>query len=205
MPSRTDRHRRAEPSGYTEADRALVHALWDDARTARLSELYFGDRATTLGRASLIADIAIAVTASGSGISGLPVVNSGALAGLWGYLAFLTAVLAVAKPLLAIEPQIRLAAKLQQTYRRVLGSYEDLAFDIEQAGQLTTEHRLRFQRIRKLLREATEQEPGAVSTAAIKPLEARVAQEMPSDRLWMPRVTTAAADTPNAATLEPTG
>jgi hypothetical protein len=175
-----------EAAGYTPHDRELVVMLWNHARTARLSELYYGQRLTALTRWNLFIEIAIAVTASGSGISGLDVLKTGFGASLWPYLAALTAFLAIAKPLLALDRRMRHATQQQQTYRRVLATLENLAFDIEQAGRLSAEHRQRFQRARDTLRQAEEQDDGDVAPATLGPLQDRVKSEMPADRLWVP-------------------
>jgi hypothetical protein len=173
-------------AGYTAHDRALLVALWDYARTARLSELYYGARGASLSFWMLVIDIAIAVTASGSGIAGLEAFKNGPGAGIWPYLAALTAFLAIAKPLLALDRKARHATQQQSSYRRLLAGLEDLAFDIEQAGELSAEHRQRFQRARNVLRQAEAQDDCAVSAATLKPLQARVIAEMPANRLWVP-------------------
>lgn len=176
------------PQGYTLQDFELMGTLWDYARTARLSELYYGESKVKWSRINLVIELAIAATASGSGISGLEVLKNHAVSAVWPWLAATTALLAIAKPLLALDRKLRNAAQQQQSYRRLLGTFENLASDIQQAGALTAEHRLRFQRARDLLRQAEELDDGVVAQSKIRPLEDRVKKEMPADRLWMPKV-----------------
>ncbi len=180
--------------GYTLRDKQLVGTLWDYARTSRLSDLYYGERLTWLSRFNFGIELAIAVTASGSGISGLEIVKNGPLAPYWPYLAALTAFLAIAKPLLSLDRQLRHATQQQQTYRRLLSSFEDLALDIQQLGTLTNEHRQRFQRAREMLRQAEEQDDGYVPVKQRQRLQLDVKNEMPAERLWVPPVTLAPSE-----------
>jgi len=175
-------------------DKELVVTLWDYARTSRLSDLYYGERLTWLSRFNFAIELAIAVTASGSGISGLEIIKNGPLAPYWPYLAALTAFLAIAKPLLALDRQLRHATQQQQTYRRLLNSFENLVFDIQQLGTLTNEHRQRFQRAREMLRQAEEQDDGYVPVKQRKRLQVDVKNEMPAERLWVPPVTLAPSE-----------
>ncbi|MCB8879683.1 hypothetical protein ACELLULO517_05520 [Acidisoma cellulosilytica] len=175
-----------EPAGYTLQDHDLMMTLWDCARNARLSELYYGESGAQWSRWNFIIELTIATTASGSGISGLAIVKYPAIAAVWPWLAGVTALLAIAKPLVAIDRKLRHASQQQQTYRRLLGTFENLAFDVQQAGTLTAEHRQRFQRARDILRQAEELDDGAIKTSKLQPLEARVRKEMPADRLWVP-------------------
>jgi hypothetical protein len=174
--------------GFTKQDYVLIDTLWNRVWISRVSELCHGQRLARLSRWNFIIDLALATTASGSGISGLEVFSSGGGAVVWPYLAAATAVLAIAKPLTGIERKLRDTAELQQIYRRVYNAYEDLAFDVEQAGSLTSEHRQRFQRIRKMYQQAKEQENVAHSEAMLRPLQAHVDKEMPKDQLWRPEI-----------------
>ncbi len=183
-----------EPAGYSLRDKQMVATLWDSARTSRLSELYYGERLTWLSRFNFAIELAIAVTASGSGISGLEIIKNGPLAPCWPYFAAVTAFLAIAKPLLALDRQLRHATQQQQTYRRLLSSFENLVFDIQQLGSLTNEHRQRFQRAREMLRQAEEQDDGYVPVKQRKRLQLDVKNEMPAERLWVPPVTLAPSE-----------
>ena len=182
-----------QPRGYTLQDHELMVTLWDYARTARLSELYYGQAVSRWARFNFGMELAIAVTASGSGISGLDILQHGAMASAWPWLAAFTALLAIAKPLMALDRKLRHGTQQQQTYRRLLGTFENLAGDVQQAGQLTAEHRQRFQRARDILREAEVQDDGAIAIWTLRPLEDRVKKEMPADKLWVPEVSTDSA------------
>jgi hypothetical protein len=172
--------------GFSLRDRELVEALWDDARTARLSELYYGTKIRTLTPWNLGIELLIAITASGSGIAGWAVWQGKLGAVVWACVAGAAAILAVAKPLLALDRQVRNATRHQQTYRTLLSSLENLAFDIQQAGTLTPEHRRRYQRARETLRQASDGDDVAPDRNRLIALQARVNEEMPPESLWVP-------------------
>jgi hypothetical protein len=172
--------------GFSAGDREFVRALWDDARTARLSELYYGARLDRLTKLNLISELLVAIGTSGSGISGWAVWHYGYGEPVWALVTGLAAVIAIARPLVGFERRVKDASQLQQLYRTVLGNLENLAFDIQQAGALLPEHRQRYQRAREELRLARDADDPAQNERKIKPLERRVIQEMPAHALWLP-------------------
>ena len=174
--------------GFRVHDQEFMIALWDDARTARLSELYYGDRIKSLSRWNFGIELLVAVAASGSGIAGWAVWQQKIGGLLWALIAGLAAIAAIAKPMLALDRTLQHATRQQQIYRSILGDLENLAFNVQQADSLTTEHRQRFQRLRETLRHTEDADDAAPSTRLQKVLEERVRREMPVDRLWVPMV-----------------
>nr|WP_294543130.1 hypothetical protein [uncultured Rhodopila sp.] len=175
-----------EAHGFNPRDRELVEVLWDNARTARLSELYYGERLDRLSRWNFIFELLVAIGASGSGIAGWAVWQDKIGAVVWACIAGLAAVIAIAKPLLAIDRRIRHATRQQQLYRSILSSLENLAFDIQQAGTLSAENRRRYQRARENLRQAEDADDPAQNLRRLEQLQQRVDKEMPAHSLWVP-------------------
>jgi len=179
-----------EAHGYTLRDRELVTRLWDYARGARMSELYYAQCGVRLTRLNFCVELAIAVAASGSGLAGLSVMKQGVGAELWPWLAALAAFLAIAKPLLGLDRKIRQSGRQQQGYLRLLGTLEDLASDIQLARHLSAEHQQRFQRARTL-HQIELQDDGYAGVVALSTLQARVNREMPPETLWVPELSSA--------------
>ena len=167
-------------------DNAFVQSIWDSARTARLSELYYGEQVDALGRSNFLAELLVLIAASGSGIAGWAVWQGQIGGTAWAMISGLAALLAVAKPLLAFDRKIRDGARQQQLYRTILGGLENLAFDIEQAGGITPEHRRRFQRAHEQLRQAETNDVAAPRLKTRERLMLMVNREMPPESLWMP-------------------
>jgi hypothetical protein len=175
-----------EAHGFNPRDRDLVELLWDNARTARLSELDYGERLDRLSRWNIIFELLVAIGASGSGIAGWAVWQDKIGAVVWASIAGLAAVIAIAKPLLALDRRIRHATRQQQLYRGILSSLENLAFDIQQAGTLSAENRRRYQRARENLRQAEDADDPAQNLRQLEQLQKRVDKEMPAHSLWVP-------------------
>jgi hypothetical protein len=172
--------------GFSPRDRELVEALWDHARTARMSELYYGQALRRLTAQNFWIELLIAITASGSGIAGWAVWQGKLGATTWGCIAGLAAVIAVAKPLLGLDRRIRSASSQQQMYRTLLGNVENLVFDIQQSETVTAEHRRRNQRIREALRQASDNDDPAPDRDGLLVLQNQVNEEMPPASLWVP-------------------
>lgn len=173
-------------TGFVEVDRAFVAQMWDDARTARLSDLYYGERLAVLTRVSRWTDMLIAIAASGSGVAGWAVwqFETGKIA--WGVIAAIAAILAIAKPLMNLNTQISAFTKQQQIYRGALSSLEFLVFDIQQAEMVKSEHRTRYQRIRDKLMQAESADESTQSEKLREKLQQKVLIEMPARSLWVP-------------------
>jgi hypothetical protein len=183
----TDTEDLLDPSGFSMRDHDLVERLWDDARTARLSELYYGQQLRSLTRWNFAVELLVAIAASGSGIAGWAVWQDKIGTPLWACVAGGAAILAVAKPLLTLDRRIRNATRQQLLYRGLLSTLENLAFDIQQAGTLSVEQRRRFLRARETLRQAADGDDPAPSADVLSLLQTRVNTEMPAESLWVPQ------------------
>ncbi len=172
--------------GFTLRDQELVQSLWNDARTARLSDLYYGSRLAVFTKWNFAIELLIAITTSGSGIAGWAVWQDKIGAAVWAWIAAWAAIFAIAKPLLAMERRIRGAASQQQIYRTLLSNLENLAFDIQQSGELSQEHRRQYQLYRETLRQADGADDLYPSLSRRTALQAQVEGEMPADSLWVP-------------------
>lgn len=173
---------------YAPADLTLMQRLWDDARNARLSEFYYGEQVTKLTKWNGICELVVALTAAGSGISGLALWHTDYGAVVWAFIAALAAGVAAAKPVLGFDQKIKSAAQQQQTYRSIFGALENLAFEIQQSGEVRPEQHRRYLSLRENLRAAEEVDDPHATVAALSALQKRVADEMPAERLWVPQV-----------------
>lgn len=182
-----------EPLGFSLQDLNVIQHLWNHARTARLSELYYGQR---LGRFSAVdcwIGLLVAIFSSGSGIAGWALWNGAIGATVWAIIAGIAAILGVARPLLNLDRKIETATRQQALYRKLLSDLESLVFDIEQSGYLSAEQYRRYLRALDTLRQGTDADDPHYSVRRLRKLQERVRREMPADELWVPTIRPEAA------------
>ena len=119
--------------------RRLLCSLYNDFRTARMNQIYYGERLERQKRRNFCLEVAIAVGTSGTSVSAWPLwqTDIGTLG--WALLAGTSTVLAIIKPLLGWTADI---ARLG----RLFAGHGDVAFDLDRViqkireeGRLTAE------------------------------------------------------------------
>lgn len=104
-----------------------AHPVWDVYdlyRTARLNVKYYSCRVSTLQRQNFWIEIVLAATTAGSAIAGLAFWSTGVGKIIWQALMVVSAVLAVAKPLLKLTERI-------QTLEELVGQYRAVEYDLK--------------------------------------------------------------------------
>jgi hypothetical protein len=175
-----------KPRGFGENDREMLTHVWDDVRTARMNELYYGKKIARWSPWNVGSEILIALTSSGS-IAGWALWKNDQLSWIWAVLAGIAAVVAVIRPVVGLDRIVRAAAQQQQRYRSVLNSLESLVIDIQKAGEVTDEHNRRYQKARDILNEAFAADDASANSDRLKWSQEQVNKEMPPESLWLPK------------------
>jgi hypothetical protein len=179
---------------FSEMDYELVRACWDDVRWCRAYDLYFGEKLHRATRTNRGAEIVVAgfgtgsVGASGGAIAGWAFWQSATGAVIWAILGASAAATAWVKPFLRLDQAIEQYSKLQQEYRALFGLLRDLPFAIQQQGKVSEDHQARYAKVRERMQHASQQWPPIMDKVRIEGLQDQVADEMPADKLWMPKI-----------------
>jgi len=107
--------------------RDLNHPVWDvydTLRTARLNAKYYSYRVSSLERINFWTELFLAATVTGSAIAGLTFWSTDSGKPIWQSLLVVSAVLAIAKPLLRLADRIQ---KLQE----LVGEYRSAEYELK--------------------------------------------------------------------------
>jgi hypothetical protein len=189
-------NQREAPRAFEERDYWFVRNCWNDARTCKALDPYFGEKLSKTSRWNKGFEFGIATFATGSGAAtGTAVVGAWAIwqTGLgqlvWAILTAGAALAAWVKPFAGFDQNIERYSKLQQEYRTLFGLLRDLPFGVQQENQVTQDHQARYKEIRGRLMEATQLwPPDIMQDARIEYFQKWVIREMPSDSLWAPKI-----------------
>ena len=166
------------------------HAVWDVYdlyRTARLNVKYYGCRVSALDRQNFWVEIVLAATASGSAIAGLAFWNTGPGKSVWQVLIVVSAVLAVAKPLLKYTERIQRLEELIADYRVVEHDLKKIEVAVRQRRSYDQKLHERFivvmERMNDLVQKKGEYNVNEELRARC---EKEVARELPSTHFFVP-------------------
>jgi len=165
------------------------HPVWDvydQLRTARLNELYYGRRLLSYERINFCSEVVVAVTSS-SAVAGLAFWSSEAGNPAWKAMLALAAVVTVLKPLLNLTKRIRSYEELFSGYRLLFHDLKDLRIDISQAQDYTGEHQTRFKKIIEKQRLLADKSPERMEHGRVKSeCQAVVLAEFPARAFFIP-------------------
>lgn len=169
------------------------HPVWDvydELRTARLSLIYFSKRLASLERKHFWLELVLAGTASGSAIAALTFWQTNEGKQLWTALTILSAVLAVAKPIIKLTERIQKVEQVLIRYKLLDHDYRKLELLISQAGKYEAAHQAQF---RLLLDRGSELKKLELVERRIDPklrlrCRAEVDKELPLTNFFIPEM-----------------
>jgi hypothetical protein len=186
---------------FEERDYEFVRECWNDVRTCRGLDLYFGEKLAKTSGWNKGFEFGIATFATSSGAAtGTAVIaawafwQTGPGQSLWAILIAGAALAAWIKPFVGFDRNIERYSKLQQEYRALFGLLRDLPFAVQQENQVTQDHQVRYKKIRERTMQATQQWPATMKDDRIEHFRQRVMNEMPANTLWMPKIAGLQAD-----------
>ncbi len=177
----------AEAGAQTEQDRdsmASLHRLADLLRSARLNQLYYGNRLAYHRRLNFILDGLLAVGTSAA-VGSFVVWSSATGALAWQLMVGIVAILTVLKPLFDFPKKI-------ERYSTLFGRYSDLYYelkglhgDIRLARRFDETARKVLDRAEARYRALAPEDDPSYSTKKIGELTARINKEIPAEYLWI--------------------
>lgn len=168
------------------------HPVWDvydQLRTARLNEMYYGCRLQTFERFNFWSEIVVAITSSTSAIAGFAFWNTATGTSMWKFLLLLAAAISVVKPLLNLTKKIRSYEELLAGYRLLVHDLKDLKIDISQSREYTKLHQARFKKIIEKQRLLADKSPERTENRSVKMgCQIAVQTEMPATSFFVPEM-----------------
>lgn len=170
--------------------RDLEHPIWDVhdmRRTARLSVKYYCVRLVHLERKNFWMEVMLAITASGSAIAGLAFWNTELGVVAWQVLIVLSALLAVAKPLMKITDQIQRLESVVTGYRIVEHDLQKIEVAARQRKAYDEDLQNRFAAVLERM-DALITKPSEYRTNGKlqRRCQEEVDRELPCERFYVP-------------------
>lgn len=160
--------------------------LNDGLRDALLNKKYFGALLHRARRRSFWMEWLIAGTASGSGIAGWALWQTGYGAVLWSVLAGAAAVMGVTKPLLQLDQQIEAFSKLYGSYAKMVFDLEALMMQVRLQDAIEAPVMQQYTEIIKISGELVALEPPIADRRLVRRCREDVNREMPMEQFWWP-------------------
>lgn len=166
-----------------------LELIYDEYRTACLNTLYYAHRLKTYQQINFWMETTIAIGAwITAGAAGFTLVKESKVGNyFWTFIALLSALLAVVKPIAKLAEDIEKYSKLWGSYNRLYHSFRILVQDIQAARSVTTEQIDLFKKLRQQSTEYVEADDRSPDRGLVKRLQEQVKQQIPASALWMPR------------------
>ena len=167
------------------------HPVWDvydTHRSVRLSYKYYCAKLHRAQRANFWIEFVLAATASTSAIAALSTIwETDTGRKVWLAFSVIAAVLAVAKPLLNLNKEMRRLSRKISTYRSLDFDFRELARAIKKAGSYNPRLEARFEALVKKVKKLDVSDPTAsVDKKLVTSCMNEVNREMPPDGLFVP-------------------
>ncbi|MCL1079880.1 hypothetical protein D5R81_17680 [Parashewanella spongiae] len=166
------------------------HPVWDvydQLRTARLNEKYYGAQLQKHEQWNFWSEIIVAITSSSSAIASFAFWNTETGSDIWKFLLVLSAVIATIKPLINLTKKIRLYEELLAGYRLLCHDLKDLKIDITQSQSYTKNHQLKFKKIIEKQRTLAAKSPERTENEKTKlACQEAVIKEYPINSFFIP-------------------
>jgi hypothetical protein len=170
-----------------EVNRDQLQYIYDAYRDAALYRLYYGLKLARYRQLNFWVEIAIAISATGSGgIAGLAVWGTIAGSYAWLVISGLAAVLALIKPVLQLGGRIENYTKLYAGYTNIFLELKDTVEDIAVEHGISDKTREGYVGSRQLLRELAPLADPSRSQRLMKKLHDHINREIPPESLWVP-------------------
>jgi hypothetical protein len=175
----------------TTAEKPVVFEVYDLLRTAMLNVEYFTIKLEDAQRKQFLLQVflAIVVPSSGAagGVAGLKVWNTPYGGYVWGALALIATILAVAQPFLKLTEAIQAYESSVSWFRAVQGQLSELRGEI--AWRKTYDERMRdqFLYISRIFTRAKDLGPSEKEDKElIQEIYSRIEREMPDESFYVP-------------------
>lgn len=187
-----------EKSGrWHERDLDFLDCIYQLQCLSRMNAIYYELRLSQVQAISFWMELAIAATASGSGLVSLFVQHKGYmnLAGsfIWPVIALSAAVAAIIRPIYAPGRSIESFVRQHHGYQNNYFSLKKLAFSLRQTGFVTDDHRKQYdacfdRHVQLSTDSKAVQDEATPKDRYREKAQKRTATELPADRFWWPKI-----------------
>lgn len=171
-------------------DRNLEHPVWDvydQRRTVRLREKYFAARLCRLERQNFAMEVLVAITASTSAIAALTYWNTPTGQTIWQTFLVLSALVAIAKPIMKTTDKIQRLDELLPQYRLIEHELYKIEVAVRQRGSFDSELIDRFGKVLDRMDSiVVKPYEHSMSKRLKQRCEEEVGRELPSSRFYVP-------------------
>ncbi|MBV9116076.1 MAG: hypothetical protein JOY63_01790 [Acetobacteraceae bacterium] len=167
----------------TKQDQVFFTRLCDMMRDARLSTRYYEDRLWWANAVNFGFEIVIAIGATGSGIAGWALWQSGSGVWIWGFISGASALLAIVKPIVTPGRLIEIRSRQYNGWHLFFFSVERLLLAVRCKGAFSEQDRRAFERL--LSREASLslEDEKCLNRRVLRRLKPLVEDEIPVESL----------------------
>lgn len=167
--------------------RSFLSALYNDFRTARMNQIYYGERLARQKRRNFCLELMIAIGTSGTSVSAWPLwqTNGGRLA--WASLAGLSTVLAIIKPLLGWTDEIGRLSRLFAGHGEVAFDLDRVIHKVRQETCVTPEIEGTVDAARERMGKLSPDDDPRPDEKIRRVAFDQVNCEIPQSSLWMPK------------------
>jgi hypothetical protein len=165
----------------------LIWEVYDNYRTARLNAKYYGARLVLFERLNTGSEIAMAVTAPGSVISGFWFLKTDTGLALWQIIAGCTAIIGLVKPFFRLTHRIKMYEQTLSGYRALEHDIYDVILQIMNDDGYSPAVKKMFEAARKKLKNLVTSSPEQkVDQKLVEKLTNEVIAELPTKSFYFP-------------------
>jgi hypothetical protein len=148
--------------------------------------IYYGFAIRRLTYYNTMAEIAIAVTASSTGISGIALWQDPFWKPAWIAIALISSIAAILKPIMQIPRHIQELSAQYQRYLSIFYSLKLLVDDVYQRQSVGVSDERTLGGVRNKFLEAATHDVKYVNFRMLRKAKEQTDTEIPADSLWMP-------------------
>lgn len=173
----------AQPEPQDVAARLKV--IYDNYRTFRLNQLYYGTRLDNARRYNKYMEIALIVGTSG-GVGSWAVFSTGVGSKIWGIISGVALLAALLQPVFKVKDSIERYSRLYTGHSDVYYDLHRLVTDISANHTLTDAMYGRFEAAMERFMNLVKDDDAVQDERLIAKCELAVKKEIPAQLLWMP-------------------
>jgi len=173
-------------ASFSPAGRALLEEIYSLQREVRMSAIYYEARLSRVQRAAMALEVSVALTASGSGLTGLAFWSSDWGQPVWAAVTIAATVAAIVKPIYASGAKIELFTRQHQGYLENFFALKKLGFAIRQDEVVSPDHRKLFDTIFDRHVQITSEDENNPDRKLLHEAQLLCEEELPSDIFWRP-------------------
>jgi hypothetical protein len=164
-----------------------VNEIYNLYHSAALNKTYYGALLARYQKWNTFLEIVIALTATGSGVSGWAYWQSGALVNIWGGITLISALLAVMKPFLQLNKKVEHYSRLFTGHLDNYLSLGAIVTKLRRRQELTSEMLQQFEIAEQRFIELSREDDPRPIASILQKCDEQVRKELPDENFWYPK------------------